>query len=631
AQVAVLSGTAGAGKTALAVHWAHRASARFPDGPLYVNLRGFDAAAAPMSPGEAVRGFLDAFGVTAARVPAGLAAQAALYRSLLAERRVLVVLDNAHDADQVRPLLPGSATCRTVVTSRNALSGLVAVEGAQPIGVGLLSVGEARLLLAYRIGPHRLRDEPAAADDIINRCARLPLALAIAAARASARPGTALRLLADELDAAGDGLAAFTGEDAAGDARTAFRCSYHHLSAPAATLFRLLGLHPGPDVGTAAAASLAGWPVAAVRPVLMELTGAHLLTEHRPGRYAAHDLLRAYAIEQARLLDPGTERRSAVHRLLDHYLHAARAAAMLLYPHRDPVTVPAPRPGVTRAEPADAAAARAWFQAEHPVLTRLVRLAADGFGTHAWQLAWALGDFLDWCGHWHDLAATQTDALAAAAALGDRPGEGHARRNLARAFIRLGRYAGARSLLDEAVVLSAGAGDLIGQAHSRLDLALVEERGGAHRPALQHARRALDLFSAAGHRIGQARALNAVGWYHTLLGDHDEAVTCIERALALHLVLGNRLGQAATWDSLGFAQHQLGEHGRAAASYGRAVSLFREAGDRFHEADTLIHLGDTHEVAGAPDLARATWRRALGLLEDLRHPAAAELRPRLAR
>ena len=301
--IVAIDGMAGVGKTALAVHWAHRVAALFPGGQLYVNLRGFDPNRSPVTPDEAVRGFLDALDVPPERVPATLEAQVGLYRSLLAGRRVLVLLDNASDAGQVRPLLPGAPGCVAVVTSRDQLAGLVTTAGAHPMTLDLPSADEARELLERRLGAARVAAESAAADEIIALCARLPLALAIVATRAATQPGLPLATLAAELRAAAGGLAEFTDPDLASDVRAVFSWSYRQLSPAAARLFRLLGMHPGPDIGLPAAASLAGQPAAEVRPLLTELARAHLI-ERAAGRYAFHDLLRAYAAELALALDP---------------------------------------------------------------------------------------------------------------------------------------------------------------------------------------------------------------------------------------------------------------------------------------------------------------------------------------
>ena len=297
--VLVISGTAGVGKTALAVHWAHQHAGGFPGGQLYVNLRGFGPAD-PLRPAEALRIFLDALAVPAAQIPATLDGRQSVYRSRLAGTKTLIVLDNAGGPDQVRPLLPGAPGCLVIVTSRNQLAGLIAADGAQAIVLDVLTSGEAHHVLARRLGPDRVAAEPAAAGELARLCARLPLALAVTGARAAARPDFTLTTLAAELrDTRGRLDALTTGEDDATDVRAVFSWSYHQLSTPAARMFQLLGLHPGPDTTAAAAASLAGLDPGHARRLLRELTHAHLLTEHTPGRYTSHDLLRAYAAEQA--------------------------------------------------------------------------------------------------------------------------------------------------------------------------------------------------------------------------------------------------------------------------------------------------------------------------------------------
>jgi DNA-binding SARP family transcriptional activator len=628
--IAALFGTAGVGKTALAVHLAHRVRGRFPDGQLFVNLRGFDPGGSVMAPAEAVRRCLDAFGVAPERIPADLDAQAALYRSLLADKRVLVVLDNARHADQVRPLLPGAPGCLVLVTSRNELSGLVAVEGADPLNLDLLSLDESRQMLGARLGPDRLAAEPQAVDEIIARCARLPLALAVVAARAATHPHFPLRTLAGQLGDDPDRLDALGGQDPASDVRAVFSWSYRALSAQAARLFRLLGLHPGPDISAAAAASLAGLAPPAARPLLAELTGAHVLVEHAPARYSFHDLLRGYAGELTHDHDTGTSRREAVHRMLDHYLHSAHAADQLLNPYREPITLTRPQPGVSPEEPRTHEAALRWFTVEHPVLVAAVEQASDaGFHTQAWQLAWTLAMFLDRRGHWRNYAATQHIALTAARRVGDLAGQARTHRLLGRAHGWLGRHEDAAASLRQALDLYCRAGEQIGQACAYLDLGRVFERQGRYAEALDHARRALALFRATGHRCGQAASLNSVGWCHTQLGDHEHALIHCEQALTLLQVLGDRQAQAETWDSLAHAHQNLGHHSRALACYQRSLGLVRELGHRYEEAVTLTSFGDSQHAAGNHQAARDAWQQALAILDELQHPFAATVRAKL--
>jgi DNA-binding SARP family transcriptional activator/tetratricopeptide (TPR) repeat protein len=629
----VISGAAGVGKTALAVHWAHRVADRFPDGQLYVNLRGFDPSGSVMAPAEAVRGFLDALGVPPDRVPASLDAQTGLYRSLLSSKRILVLLDNARDADQVRPLLPATPAAMAVVTSRNQLTPLLAVEGAHPLTLDVLSPGGARDLLTQRVGADRIAAEPDAVQVIITACARLPLALSIAAARAR-QSGFPLATLAAELGVAGQPLDVLDAGDPTSDVRAVFSWSITAVTPPAGRLFRLLGQHPGPDIAVAAAASLAGHPVPAVRRLLTELSRASLLVEHAPGRYSCHDLLRVYATDLAATVDPADDRRAATGRLLDHYTHTAHTAERLFNPHRDPNPLPLPpsAPGTRPEQPADLQAATAWLFAERPVLLAAIRQAAGtGFDTHAWQLAWAVNTFLFRRGHWRDMIMAWQLALAAAERLGDLRAQAEAHRSLGNAGTMFGRYTDADAHLRHALDLSTRTGDQAGQARAEHNLAYLHERQGRPEQSLHHARQAFALHRADGNLRGQAVALNAVGWCYTLLGDHAQALTHCQQALALYRQTGNRHGQAAAWDSIGYAQHQLGDHARAVECYQQSLALSRDLEDRFNEGEVLTHLGDTYDAAGDSTAARAAWTSALAILADLDHPHAPRVRARLQR
>ncbi|SCL58233.1 AfsR/SARP family transcriptional regulator [Micromonospora peucetia] len=618
AMVAVVSGIAGVGKTALAVHFARLVVDRFPDGQLHVDLRGFYPTGPPVDPGEAVRGFLAAFGVPAQQLPEGLAAQSALLRTLLAERRVLLVLDNARDSTHVRPLLPGGPGCLTLITSRSRLTGLVTTEGAHPITLDPLPLGDAHRMLIRRLGAARLTADPAAVTTITARSAGLPLALAIVASRMVSHPHFSLRAIAEELELAHGGLEGFTGMDAETDVRSVFSWSYRALSGPAARLFRLLSMHPGPDLGAVAAASLAGVPPSRVRPLLAELAYAHMVTEHTPGRYAMHDLLRAYAVERTDIEEDSAERPAVTHRMFDHYLGSAHLADLRLHPHRDPIRLPAAVLGVTVAVIGDREAARAWFSQEYPVLLNLLRRAgSDGHDVHAWQLGWAMTTFLDRRGHWHDQAIVQQLALEAANRVRDRDGQARAHRNISIAHLRRGLHGEARDHLWHAVRLYRGLGDQVGQARTLLNLGTVAEHRSQPRLALRYAEQALRLFRAAGHRSGQANALNNAGWYHSQLGNHELALHHCQRALALHQEAGNRYWQAHTWDSLGCAYHHLGRYSEATECYRQALSLWREAGERYYESATLTHLGDTHLAEGERSAARGVWREALDIVVEL--------------
>jgi DNA-binding SARP family transcriptional activator len=641
-EIVAITGTAGVGKTTLAVHWAHRVRDRFPDGQLYVNLRGFDPAGPAMEPSQAIRALLDAFAVPPDRFPVDLDAQAALYRTMLADRQMLIVLDNARDADQVRPLLPGTPSSLVIVTSRNQLLSLIAADGARPLEPDLLSADQARRLLSGRLGPQRVAADPAAMDQVIDACAGLPLALAMVGARAAANSRLPLAELAEELRETRGKLSALGGEDTRTDLRAVFSWSYQALSAAAARLFRLLGLHAGPDIGVSAAASLVGLSVPEVRALLAELTSAHLVTDRGRGRFTFHDLLRAYASELAAAHDPAEERREAIHRVLDYYLHTAyRAdellrpsrADKLLRPNRDDAIVLTPvAPLVTPDDPGDHRKALTWFATEYQVLLSAVRQAAsNGFDVHTWQLAWALESFLGRRGHWHDAAAAQRAALDAANGLSDPYAQARSQGCLAYAYIRLGRYGNAHAHLLQALEFYEQLRDLIGQAHAHRSLSWVLDRQGSYQEALSHALQAAELFQAGGHRAGQARALNAIGWFHIQLGDPDEGLVHCRQALSLQREIGDQFGQADTLDSIAAGYRYLGHYQEAIAAYKQALNLYCEFGDRYDEADALASLGDTHLDDSSPASAEAAWSRALTILDELGHPDAAQVRKKLDR
>jgi tetratricopeptide (TPR) repeat protein/transcriptional regulator with XRE-family HTH domain len=629
--ITAIGGMAGVGKTALAVHWAQQRAGRFPDGQLYIDLRGFDPSCAPMQAATAVRRFLDALQVPAGRIPADLGAQIGLYRSVLADKRILIVLDNARDPEQVRPLLPGAAGCMVLITSRSRLTDLIALDGAIPLTVDLLTTREARELLVRRLGPARITSEQAAADELIGLCARLPLAVNIAASRAMAHPRAPLSSLAAELRDTRRRLDLLSAGTGTANLRAVFSWSCQAISSPAARMFRLLGVHPGPDISIAAAASLAATGPDQARRALGELTAAHLLTEHAHGRYRLHDLLRAYAAEQAQAASHRDDGHAAACRVLDHYLHTARAATLLVYPARDLSAPPAPAPGAVPEHLASDRHALAWFDGERQVLLAATALAANArFDTHAWQIPSVLAGYLERGGHWHDYAATQTAALGAAERAGDLAGQANARLLLGRACSRTGSHQQAQRHLRHALELYTALGDHAGQAHAHHSLGWTFGQQRRYREALQQARQALSLYRTAGHRTGQARALNTVGWYGSLLGMHQQALTYCQQALELHHELGNHDGEADAWDSLGHAHHHLRHSSDAIACYRSALRLFQKLGDRHQQADTLARLGDTYRAARQPHHARDAWQQALDILTDLHHPSVADIRTRLA-
>jgi tetratricopeptide (TPR) repeat protein/transcriptional regulator with XRE-family HTH domain len=629
AVVPVIVGTAGVGKTTLAIHWAHLNAHRFPDGQLYVNLRGYDHDGVAVKPGDALRGLLDALGVAPQRIPAELDAQAALYRSLLAGRRMLIVLDNARDTAQVRPLLPGTPTCQVLITSRNQLTSLVATDGAYPIVVDLMSTEEAEEMLGRRLGPDRIAGEPATVAEIVTRCARLPLALALVAARAATRPRLPLSALADELRDAQQYWYALTGDDPTTDVRTVFSWSYRALSPAGARLFRLLGLHPGPDISAAAVASLAG-ERDGVASLVTELIQASLLVEHTTGRYAFHDLLRAYATDLARTDLSEEDSCAATRRMLDHYVHSAYAANRQLDPSRQPITLEPPHDGVTPEEPADHEQALDWFLAEHAVLLAAAdRACAAGLPELTWQLSWALRTFVQRSGRWHDWATVAEAAVAAATRLEDPVLRARAHRALSYPYARLGRFDDAHAQLRQSLDFYRRAGDRAGQAENHFAFSLLWEQQGNYLQALHHAEQAHEFYESVGQERGCATALNSIGWFHALLGDYQSAVRYCEQSLALQQKIDDRVAQGNTWDSLGYAHHHLGHYTEAVSCYETAIEMFRELGENFEEATTLTNLGDVHHEIGDAATAQEAWRQALSILERLNHAAAEGVRERL--
>ena len=630
--IAVLTGMAGIGKTTLAVQWAHQVASQFPDGQLHVNLRGFGPSGPPVTPAEAIPRFLEGLGVEAKRIPADLDAQIALYRSLLAVRSMLVVLDNARDAAQIQPLLPGAPGCLVLVTSRSQLTELAASDGAHLLTLDVLSAAEARELLVYRLGQGPVAAEPGAVTELAELCDRLPLALSIVAARAATRPGLPLAGLAAELCDSRARLDGLGTRDLATDVRTVFSWSCQQLSGLGGRMFRLIGLHPGPDITVQAAASLAGVAPDDARQALAELARMHLVIEHAPGRYSCHDLLRVYAAEQAARHESDSERHAAVLRVLDHYLHTAEAASRLLAPNRRLASLEPPQPGVAPEEPADRGQVLEWFRAERQVLLAAISQAATGgFGARAWQLPWAVAIFFDWQGHWHDLATTQESALAAAQLLGDEAGQAEAHRYLGWARNRLGDRTEATAHLASAIELAQKVGSSLLQATAHLTLARILDLDGRHLEALSHTERSLQLYRAAGQRWGEASALNAAGWCHAQLGAHHKALDYCRQALVLHRRLGNRASEASTLDSLGYAHHLLGHHGEAIACYQEALGIYGNDADRRDRAGILTNLGDAQQAAADPAAARRAWQQALAILEELGDPAASQVRSRLTR
>src|SRR5487761_371110 len=631
--ISAIGGTAGVGKTALALHWAHRVAHRFPDGQLYANLRGFDAGnGRPADPGDVLRGFLDALGVHPERLPADTDGLAALYRSGLAGRRMLVLLDNAADAAQARPLLPASPQCLVIVTSRRELAALAAREGARLLQLDVLSEQEANELLVARLGKDRAAAEPWAVTELASLCARLPLALSVVVARAAAAPKLPLSSLAAELTELGGRLDALDAGDPAGNVRTVLSLSYRHLPETAARMFRLLGLHPGPDISAAAAASLAGVPVAQARVALRDLTRASLLMEVVPGRFAFHDLLRAYAAEQA--TSPEVVAKTT-RRMLDHYLHTAHRAHRVLYPGRELIDLDACASGVTPETFGGKASALAWLEGEYQVLVKVTDLAASGqYDAHAWRLPVVLWTFHNVCGHWHEGTRLHRLALAAARRRGDLSGEAHTLRGLGSFAMSLGAFEEAHECLAATQATFGEHGDDLGLARTDVIFSQTLELQGRVAEALAVMDDALRLSeSAPANRhmmLVRASALNGSAWNSVQLGDLSEARAFCQKAIELCQAIGYSPGEAGTWDTLGVVLQRLGSHAEAVPCFLRAVTLDREMGNRYDLAMALAHLGETYASTGDLRGAREAWDESLLILRTLHHPAAGAVKGQLA-
>jgi DNA-binding SARP family transcriptional activator/tetratricopeptide (TPR) repeat protein len=606
--ISAIGGTGGIGKTWLALAWAHHHVHRFPDGQLFVDLRGFSPDSAPMNPAIAVRGFLDALGVEPARLPIDLHAQTALFRSLVSHRRMLIVLDNAADTEQVTPLLPGGTTCTVVVTSRTRLARLITAHEACHLRLDVLTEAESHDLLTSRIGLARTDAEPDAVAEIQRLCGGFPLALSIVAGRARTERDRPLAALADDLRNAG--LHAFDDDEPAAALPTVLSWSHQALSPVQARAFALVAAAPGPDIGAHAAADLLGLPYTEAAAVLRGLEHASLLMFDASGRYRMHDLIRRYAAEH-----PAPDREAAVRRVIDFYLHTAYTAERLLDPHRPPINL-APPPHCHPYTPADANEALAWFSSEHTNLLAAQTLAVErGLHTHVWQLAWTLYTFHLWRGHLQTNVEVWRTALAAASQLDDPATRVLAHRLLGDTAIYAGMDDEAMTNLNLALTLAEATDDLTGQALVHDALTRAWGGQGQSRRALDHATRALHLYQRLGVSAWEAGALNLVGWYEAEMGDHSSALTHCREALTLARRHYDHDLEAAVLDSLGYIAHHVGDHEQALEHYEQALKMYRDAGDAYYEAGTLDHLGETYDALGERDAARACWQQALELYQ----------------
>ena len=648
--VSAISGMAGVGKTALALQWAHQVADRFPDGQLHVNLRGYDPGQ-PKSTADALAGFLRSLGVADRDVPAETAERATRYRSLLAGRRILIVIDNAADAEQVRPLLPGSPSCVTVVTSRDALAGLVARDGARRLDLGVLPPAEAVGLLRALIG-ERVDAEPEAAATLAGYCARLPLALRVAAERAVASPGLSLAAATSELADQQDRLDLLrAGGDRMSAVPAVFSWSVRHLDDEAARAFRLLGLHPGAEFNAYAAAALADTTLRQARGLLDRLARASLIQPAGAGRYGMHDLLRAYAADQAAGRHGEQDRRAALTRLFDHYVATAAIAAATLFPG-DPDQPALPRPASPVPPVTTAAAALAWLDAERSTLVAVAAHATDrGWPGHAIGLSSTIFRYLDVGqfagaaavhGHARRAAAQAGDLTAEATALtklgtaeaaqgrlrqatsdleqalalclqdGDRKGEARALGNLGMAAFCQGRYQQSADCHAKALAIYLEIGDLAGEARELHHLGVVDVRQGRCERAAERLLRSLALFrDEVGISSGQAFVLGTLGELKLRQRRYVEADDHLRRSLALGRETGSRLCQAQALAGLGISQLRQGRRRQAISHLRQSLALHSQAGNRSGQAEALNGLGEA--LLATSQVGEASARHAAAL------------------
>jgi DNA-binding SARP family transcriptional activator/tetratricopeptide (TPR) repeat protein len=625
--ISAIAGTGGVGKTALAVYWGHQVADQFADGQLYVNLRGFDPQRAPVEPDQAVRGFLDAFGVPPGQVPAGLEAQAAMFRSLMADRRVLVVLDNARDAEQVRPLLPGNPDCLVLVTSRNRLASLVAAEGAVPVPLDILSVDEARELLGARLGESAVAAEDTAARALIELCGRLPLALNIAASHvAFQREQSLADLVAQLRELDHRRLDALNAGDAATDVRAVFACSYQSLSAPAARLFRLLGLHPGADFTAQVAESLTGLPADETAPLLDELIASSLLSELEAGRFVLHDLLRTYAQEQCEATETAPAREAALSRLLAWYLDTLTVISQLIDPLIFTVDTEAPAGAAGPPPFADLSAALAWCDAEQLNLVAAVADAAErGIDEYAWRLAVALQRYYNRSCRWADWRTTHEAALVCVRAAGNRGGEGMLLISLGTRCVRLQEIETGRELLRRAEAIMSEVGDRRGAAMARAFQGNAHMMVGEWEQAAQLFRAVLDPYRESGYKRGEGVTLANIAVCLQYLERWDEAESAAHAALEFNSEFDNFDSMANCNLALMKVAWARRDMPSAFEHAHEAMRLRHRMNDRFGQAWVHWELAECHLADDDPAGALAEFTKSHRLFTELdpKHAALA--------
>jgi tetratricopeptide (TPR) repeat protein len=625
--LSTIDGTAGVGKSSLAVHWAHQMRDHFPDGELYVNLRGFDPAAELMSPAEALATFLVALDVDADRIPESVDARAALFRSLVHDKRLLILLDNARSAEQVRPLLPGSPTCLVIVTSRNRLDELVIREGATRVAVDVLTHEEARKLLTRYLGQDRIDAEPEATRKLVEHCARLPLALGIVAVRAAEDPDLPLDELVAELKDERERLDTLDTDGETG-VRAVLSWSYHSLSAGAARMFRLLGLPTGPDISLAAAADLAGLSNREARRLLAELIRTNMLEQPTAGRYRFHDLLRAYATECAARDESAEDREAAIRRLLDHYLRTSHRIDRQLA--TGPVELDLPPSEVDGRTFDDDELAMSWWDIERVNLFAAVRQAsARELHQHASQLPIALYYFFQSRGYFDDRIALCEIARDSARHLGNGRAEAYLLFELGAAYYLRQQYDTAVPHFQQAAPIFAALGDRYWEGLTRGALGYSYVRQEKYDDAVEPLRRGLELLREADDLSGLGHGHAGFGLLYTGLRQFDEALPHFQEALRLYRECGETMGVGSVLNNIADAYFAAERLDDAVSTYRQALAHRREIGHRLGIATSLRGLGTALRETGDPDGARESWLEAMEIFEQLDDPTADDVRTKL--
>ena len=634
--ISAVSGMGGIGKTALAVHWAHQARESFSDGELYIDMQGYHPTGRPVAPEAALGQFLISLGVAADRIPVALGEQAGLYRTLMAGRRMLVLLDNVRDVEQVRPLLPGSPEGRVLITSRSRLPGLAVREGAQRIALDLLELRDAVRLLRQLIGTGAA-EQPGATAALAGLCGLHPLALRIAAERV-VLDGGAVGEAVDQLSRSSDRLADLAvPDDDAAVIRNVFAWSYQALDEPERRLFRLLGLHDGPDITATAAAALSGLtePEGATRLGMLvdaHLVDAPVVDNTGAGRYRLHDLLQLFAHECVLAEETAAERDEARLRLAVWYLRSAVAARTALDPNLPPLAPVEAELGVPAAAFETEEAALGWCETERANLVAVALAAGrDGLNEIGWKLPTALFPFFDRRKRYGDWIATHQAAISSAHRAGDLEAEGKVRCNLGNAYWPMRHFEEAAAEYEAALALFREVGWVQGQAKALGNLGNLRHEAGDPQASIPWQLEAAELFRQLGDRYGDALCLTNLGNSYSALGDQDTAIAFANRGLEAFEALGDRRGAARCHATRGNALARTNPPGDGVPDLLAAVRLFAEVGDSHEQANVLADLAEVHLWLGLGTQARQYARQAADLFTALGEDwQVATLRDRLA-